>query len=311
MTVWRDWPLEFDPAAYRGRYADLATMGDEELWRHWRNHGRAEGRNATVLEGRDDFAALVPGDARALEIGPYTKPVLRGPNVRYADVWSTDELIRRATTDPNVDPAGVPVIHHVTAPSSLDVITEKFDVVLSSHVVEHQPDFIEHLEQVASVLVPGGVYMLMVPDHRYCFDHFMPESRLVDVAAAHVERRNRHDINSILRARLLMTHNDAARHWAGDHGEPGGAPDPHLASMSMRERIDLTVAQSEPGAALTTDYVDCHAWHFTPQSFHSLMSDLYAAQLTDWQIVRLYPTMRDTLEFWVVLQRATKYFARG
>ena len=128
--MWSSWPLEFDPAAYRGRYADLASLSDERLRRHWRDHGRAEGRNATVLDSRDDFARLVPQNARALEIGPYTKPVLRGPNVRYADVWSSEDLVRRATTDPNVDAAGVPHIHYVTDPSSLSMIDEKFDVAL-------------------------------------------------------------------------------------------------------------------------------------------------------------------------------------
>jgi len=309
--MWSSWPLEFDPAAYRGRYADLASMSDEKMRRHWRDHGRAEGRNATVLENRDDFARLVPQTARALEIGPYTKPVLRGPNVRYADVWSSEDLVRRATTDPNVDAAGVPHIHYVTDPSSLSMIDEKFDVVLSSHVIEHQPDLVEHLRQVASVLEPHGAYMLMVPDHRFCFDHFMPATRLADVVAAHIERRTRHDMNSILRARLLMTHNDAQRHWDDDHGEPGSCPDPHLATLSMRERIELTARQSEPGGALTTGYVDCHAWHFTPETFAAVIDDLRTSGLVDWDVVRVYPTMRNTLEFWAVLQRATKYFARG
>lgn len=310
MTVWRDWPLEFDPAAYRGRYTDLAAMSDEDLWRHWRNHGRIEGRNATVLESREDFVRLVAHDARALEIGPYTKPVLHGPNVRYADVWSSEDLVRRAAADPNVDAAGVPHIHYVTDPSSLSMIAEKFDVVLSSHVIEHQPDLVEHLRQVASVLEPHGAYMLMVPDYRFCFDHFMPETRFADVVAAHIERRTRHDVNSLLRARLLMTHNDAQRHWDGDHGEPGSFP-PQLVTLSMEERVELTARQCEPGGALATEYVDCHAWHFTPQSFAAVIDDLRTAGLVDWEVARVYPTMRNTLEFWVILQRATKYFARG
>ena len=47
--MWSSWPLEFDPVAYRGRYADLATMSDETLRRHWRDHGRAEGADRALL----------------------------------------------------------------------------------------------------------------------------------------------------------------------------------------------------------------------------------------------------------------------
>ena len=42
-----------------------------------------------------------------------------------------------------------------------------------------------------------------------------------------------------------------------------------------------------------------------------MIDDLRTSGLVDWDVVRVYPTMRNTLEFWAVLQRATKYFARG
>ena len=42
-------PPEFDAAAYRSRYADLAGLRLSELKQHWRQEGRRGRRNATAL----------------------------------------------------------------------------------------------------------------------------------------------------------------------------------------------------------------------------------------------------------------------
>jgi predicted SAM-dependent methyltransferase len=59
-------------------------------------------------------------------------------------------------------------------------VYEQFDIAFSSHVIEHTLDFIKHLNQVCDILKNNGHYFLFVPDKRYCFDYFSPESTMPD-----------------------------------------------------------------------------------------------------------------------------------
>ena len=59
---------------------------------------------------------------------------------------------------------------------------------------------------------------MLVPDKRYCFDFSLPQSSIADVLAAYIEKRMVHSACSVLEHRALLTHNDAVRHWRGDHG---------------------------------------------------------------------------------------------
>src|SRR6202034_1155040 len=45
-----------------------------------------------------------------------------------------------------------------------------FDYVIASHVIEHIPDPVTWLADVARVLRIEGILSLVIPDKRYCFD---------------------------------------------------------------------------------------------------------------------------------------------
>ena len=154
-----------------------------------------------------------------LEIGPFAHPMMRGEHVDHLDVLPTEALRARAVSL-GMDPGGVPDIRWVSSGGDLSVVTERYDAVVSSHAIEHQPDLIRHLQQVEALLRPGGSYYLLIPDHRYCFDHFLVPSTTAQVIGAHVERRSVHTAASVIEHRALTTHNDPVRHWAGDHGDP-------------------------------------------------------------------------------------------
>jgi SAM-dependent methyltransferase len=130
-------------------------MSDAELLDHYNNFGRNEGRTGNSLHNRNDFAALVPKNAAALEIGPYCAPLLRGANVSYFDLLSQKELVARANLRGH-DAAGVPYIDYVSPTAELSIVDRSFDVVLSSHCMEHQPDLVGHLQGVGKLLRPGG-----------------------------------------------------------------------------------------------------------------------------------------------------------
>ena len=239
---------------------------------------------------RNAFVGLIPLNNSVLEIGPFAQPVLRGPHVRYVDVLSTEDLRKRARAL-GMDETKVPNIGWVSNGSDLSVVNDTFDAVVSSHAIEHQPDFVGHLNQVADLLKPNGSYYLLVPDHRYCFDHFLTPSTVAQVLGAHLENRTVHSLSSVVEHRALTTHNDPARHWAGDHGDPNENRASRIAS-AIQEISDANGA-----------YIDVHAWYFTPRSFREVITDLSATKHISFSVQRMFPTRPNSNEFWAILQK--------
>ena len=143
--------------------------------------------------------------------------------------------------------------------------------------------------------MPGRRFFLIIPDRRYCFDHYLSESTIADVLDAFIERRRHHSARSILEHRLMLTHNEASAHWAGDHG-----PDPRRRAPDA----DLVGRINDNLKVLTThdQYVDTHAWQFVPDSFAQLIGTLNAAGLIPFEAERVYPTLWSSNEFYAVLR---------
>ena len=53
-----------------------------------------------------------------------------------------------------------------------------------------------------------------------------------------------------------------------------------------------------------SDYVDVHAWYFTPDTFATIVNELHEADVSPFLVERIYPTLFQTLEFWVVLKKS-------
>jgi SAM-dependent methyltransferase len=284
-------PWEFEPDVYRQFVPELARLGDEDLAAHYNESGKLIGIPGNHLQVRAEFAALVPADRPALEIGPFGSPVLKGRHVRYCDVLSTEQLRERAPGH-GVDPASVPDIHYVMANCSLDDIPHRFDSILSSHAIEHQPDLVAHLQQVERRLAPEGRYFILCPDKRFCFDRNLAPSTLAEVLQAHHERRKVHTLRSVVEHRAYGVHNDPARHWDDDR------PPAHDSREVDAQKVAAALREYEQAAG---GYIDVHAWYFTPDSFRQLMRLLHELGLTRLQVERLYRTRRNSVEFWAVL----------
>lgn len=238
---------------------------------------------------REEFLVASSTSDRLLEIGPGASPIFAGPTVEYLDVLDSAGLRERmASHGHNV--TNVPeVIHHVSPDGRLSVAPTNFGFIASSHNIEHHPDIIRHLQEAGERLRPGGAYLLIIPDKRYCFDHFIPESNLADAVGAWLEQRKVHSPRSLLADRSLTTHNDAGRHWAGDHGEPKGLTQALWA---------IDEWNFSNGA-----YIDVHAWQFTPQSFRKLMQDLRALKLTPFEVEFVGETPHGRFEFCARLRK--------
>ena len=264
---------------------------------HYRASGREEGKVCSLVENKRTFLDVIPRGLSILEIGPFFNPAFSKSrdNVEFMDVFSTEEL-RKKAGEHNGNPANVPEIDYVWKGGPyFDLVKKKFDCVFSSHSIEHQPCLIKHLNEVSSVLKGNGRYFVVAPDKRYCFDSFFPESTIADVLDAFVSAREVPAPRAIFRGWLLTTHNDAKRHWAGDR--PGDT----LRQPVTKEyglRVKNSVTRFKPDA-----YIDCHAWQFTPDSFAHLVQLVCAAELTDMEVEAVYPTLKNTFEFYAVLRR--------
>jgi SAM-dependent methyltransferase len=240
--------------------------------------------------GRAEFIASVPTDEAVLEIGPYDRPWLSGTAVRYFDVLSQDELKARAAAEPKRNPDQCPFIHYISPTGDLAIVDETFATVFSSHCIEHQPDLIKHLRDIGRLLRPGGQYYLIVPDKRFCFDHYLPASKLEEVRAA--KGRSLHTEKAICEHTLGTTHNINILHWLGFHGRPASS-DP-----GSHARNEEALSRAREGK-----YVDVHAWQFTPTSFRALIQQLCDAEEIDLHPTRVHNTAFGRIEFMAVLTR--------
>ncbi len=280
---------EFDPTFYRASYADLTAMTDAQLLAHWEQFGIDEGRQASRGALKPGLLSLIEPSDRVLEIGPFTNPAVTGSHVRYFDVMDREGLAERARAIGYPLDRAVP-IDFVSPTADLSVVDRQFDVVVSCHCIEHQPDLIRHLAEVGRILRPGGAYLLVIPDKRYCFDHFIPEATFAKVIGA--RGRVVHVVESVVEHRAHVAHNDARRHWAGDHGVPAYEDDP--------ERVARAVGEFE---AAQGGYIDVHAWQFTPSGFGALMRQLHDAGQSPLAPRGVYQTPRDYQEFCAALSR--------
>lgn len=159
-------------------------------------------------------------------------------------------------------------------------IPVNFKSVVSSHVIEHTPNFIEHVNNVSGIT---NKYYVTLPDYRYCYDHFNHPTSLPDILEAAMQRRERHSVRSLIQHQL-HTHNDPIRHWVGDHGEE---------PVITQDILSKAVTDYISG-----DYVDCHAWQFTSDSMSYILRELNRLKLINCDF-KVYAPQQGTFCFFI------------
>jgi len=258
-------PPAFDAQVYRSHYADISHCSESDLLQHFLTTGIREGRIANEISSRQEFIKLIPTGKKSLEIGPFNRPILTGENIYFADILSTADLHSRAQ-EIGLDTSTIPEITWVLENGNLSSVDQTFDCVLSSHNIEHQVDLVHHLNEVANLINEDGYYFLIIPDARFCFDHFLRPSTIADVLEAHYSGRTKHSLKSVIEHRALTTHNDAVLHWQGNHGSP------NVDALRVKQAVDEYHANLEQG-------IDVHAWQFTPDSFERMIQPLFDLDL--------------------------------
>jgi Methyltransferase domain len=206
-----------------------------------------------------------------LEVGAGFNPLLpkaAGYRVETLDHATADQLRDKYRNDPNVDVTRIEEVDFVADGSPIGEVVGKpghYDYIVASHVIEHAPDMLGFLKGCETLLNQPGTLVLAVPDKRRCFDLQQPLTSTGMILQAHEERRTRHPPSALfddIAYNLLRGGNSG---WAkGYTGRLGFVRD-----LVAAQRVFEEMRQS-------SDYIDTHAWRFTPSSFRLIASDLHA-----------------------------------
>jgi SAM-dependent methyltransferase len=226
---------------------------------------------AAAVAGRTALLrSMLPLRGHGLEIGPGYNPLLpkaEGFDVETADYTDAAGLRMKYRDNPHVDLARIePVDHVLTSGRSLAEAVGRpgtFSYIVASHVIEHTPDPLGFLLSCETLLAPGGVLLLAVPDKRHCFDVLQPLTSTGAVLQAHLDRRTRPPPGAVF---------DDIAYNAVRGGAIGWTPADHR-PLEFFASLEAAAAAYESAQRLP-GYVDVHVQRFVPSSFRLIMRDL-------------------------------------
>ena len=228
-----------------------------------------------------------------MEVGPSHNPIApkkRGFNVHILDhATAADLRAKYSGHDVNLDNIeDVDFVWTGEPFSELIGRTACYDWIIASHVIEHVPDLIVFLQQCEVLLKIDGVLSLVIPDKRYCFDHFVPPTSMGNLLDAWSEKRKRPSPGQVFDFFANASKRDGNIAWS-----PGNGGANALAHTLAEAQAIWTHSRS------TSEYVDVHCWRFTPTSFRLVLSDMQALGLTHLGIKAEFDT--SGCEFYVSL----------
>lgn len=234
-------------------------------------------------------------DGHGIEIGPSHNPIApkhKGFKVQIVDHMSREDLITKYQGH-GVKVSNIEHVDFVWRGESYAELTGKrkfYDWVIASHVIEHTPDFIGFLKDCDEILKDDGVISLVVPDKRYCFDHFRPITGISKIIDSHLQKCTIHSPGTVAEYFLNVVSKNGEIAWdAYSRGACSFAHTPEDALHGMKSVVDNNV------------YIDVHAWCFVPHSFRLLISDLNRLGIIPLREIEFYPT--DGCEFYITLGR--------
>ncbi len=249
-----------------------------------------------------------PNTGRGLEIGALNNPIIPSGigSIKYVDYTDTEGLRRQHAALPD-RVAGIVNVDYVWRGSGslAEVVGEvdAFDFVIASHVIEHVPNTLGWFRGICSVMKPGGVFNLAVPDKRYTFDLKCPLSTLAQLIEADMLN---YQIPSV-RQMFEHTFNIAKI-------EPGAIWLDNLNVDSLEKyNSDYAIYLAHDQASKIISegtYIDSHCWFYTPSSFLELMEGAVLLERFDFLLTHIEPTLEGDFEFFVSLEKPQRVETR-
>ena len=239
------------------------------------------------------------GQATAIEIGALDRPIIPpdSPGAFFVDHKDTASLREKYRGVSDVDTDKLVHVNGIWGEKSLAEVAASVapvDCLVASHLIEHVPDLVTWLHEVAAVLKPAGDLRLAIPDRRYTFDLLRAETVLADVLAAHLVRARIPQVRQVIDHVANTVHVDCHQLWEGTFDRTALVKCHETSHIELLSRDVLD----------NRSYDDVHCWVFTPSSFTRLMMRLAELGYHAFKCVKLFDTEPYTNEFIVIAQLA-------
>ena len=241
-------------------------------------------RNARLQVRRDFVFRTADRTGTALEIGPAHNAILpkrEGFHTKTVDYVDRDGLVEKYSEFKQYSADDIEDVDYVipAGASMSDVIHERFDLVLASHVLEHSISLIDFLNDCTNLLAPNGVLSLVVPDHRYCFDRFRERSSIGRVIDTSINSPPVHTVGTMTEFSLNAVKHRGTTSWSAGH------------TGSYRFVHDLGAVKANAARATGDTYIDVHTWVFSPNHLRLMLQDLSALGLISVREVAFQDTI--------------------
>lgn len=229
--------------------------------------------------------------ASILEIGALDNPTFlrEEGDVRFADYFSQEESRQRHMKAGTHTPDRIVAVDFVLRDKRLhEAVTDRFDLAIANHVLEHLADPIGWLVAIRNIT---DHLFLSLPDKRFTFDYFKPCTDAVDWFCWNRAELEQPSFAHILRHLYYHASLNAHDAWQGE------IPLDHMHRISFSDAI-------ERAYALEKHYTDVHCSIFTFESFKVLFEDVLSANLVPWKIIAVEDVLPGENEFRVTLAGA-------
>lgn len=242
----------------------------------------------------DRLSEIIDGidlcSSRILEMGPLDRPLLSkaAATVSYVDHASRADLLKKyegTGTAGTVSPAHIAEIDIVWdgVGPIVEVTDQRFDACISSHVIEHVPDIISWLQNIGSVLRPGSLINMAIPDKERTFDFYRQPTKPADLIATYLEKRTRPSPAQVFDHITNVV----------EFGSPRPPLDPHVVDEAYRH---AWAVHHNP------HYLDVHCSVFTQQSFLNCFETLAYCGLINLKLRKFFSTRAGANEFIVSME---------
>lgn len=255
------------------------------------------------------FGRYVTKKSRGLEFGPSYRPTFPkrdGWKSQSVDHATRAELVQKYSSELEPYPHLLDQIEDVDFIFDGDLkndtraLPRKLDFVVACHVIEHVPDILRFLMDVASLLKKDGYFFLAVPSRSMCFDFYRPLTTLGDVIACH------HNPDVYAKKAFI----DSRYYHANLNGKSAWSSQELISSSvvptptSDEEEILPLLRKLASREPRDTEYLDFHRWVFEESTLTDILEKLRLAELSDFEIVEASPGVG--CEFLMVLKKIAK-----
>lgn len=250
-----------------------------------RHDARFERHKASLLR----FVSL--SEMRGLEIGAFDLPFVTPEegSVEFADYASTEDLIEEARANEGHSPDFVVPVNYVLSQGGWAGIPNVYDWIAAAHVIEHAPSMIDWLHEAADKLNPGGILFLVVPDKRYTFDFFRPESTLGKILEDHFLGKTRPGPAEVFDTHFYTRSPDLAAMW----------DDPQGVSFDEQEigNVFDLLRQAR------NEYINVHCNVFSQRSFSVIVKALCREQVIPFSVEEIGTVDDYNIDFHCVMRK--------